>query len=275
MVMVLVIVVAALVIIIVVVMVMVLVIVVAALVIIVVIVMVMVLVCVAHHFVGAQQALGALDHVQHLLAGELVPGGGDDAGVGVVLPQQVDALLDALLGGVLGAAEDDGLGVFDLVDEELAEVLGVHAALADIGNGGAALEGDFVAVHHVHHHAADVGELAHAGGFDDDAVGMIGADQLVQRAAEVAHQRAADAAGVQLGDLDAGIAHEAAVHADLAVFVLQQYHLLALEGAAQQLLDQRGLACAEETGNDIDLRHDVFTCPVHYSSIVAFYTILS
>ena len=180
----------------------------------------------------------------------------------VVLPQEVDALLDALLGGVLGAAEDDGLGVLDLVDEELAEVLGVHAALADIGNGGAALEGDFVAVHHVHHNAADVGELAHAGGLDDDAVGMIGIDQLVQRAAEVAHQRAADAAGVQLGDLDAGIAHEAAVHANLAVFILQQNHLFIAERAAQQLLDQRGLARAEETGNDIDLRHDLLTCPV-------------
>ena len=232
---------------------------VAALVIMVVMVM---LVGMAHHLVGAQQALGALDHIQHLRAGELIPGRGDDAGVRVVLPQEVDALLDALLGGVLGAAEDDGLGVLDLVDEELAEVLGVHAALADIGNGGAALEGDFVAVHHVHHNAADVGELAHTGGLDDDAVGMIGIDQLVQRAAEVAHQRAADAAGVQLGDLDAGIAHEAAVHANLAVFILQQNHLFIAERAAQQLLDQRGLARAEETGNDIDLRHDLLTCPV-------------
>ena len=238
---------------------MVLMVVIAALVI---VVMMMVLVGVAHDLVGAQQALGTLDHVQHLRTGELIPGRGDDAGVLVVLPQQVDALLDALLRGVLGAAEDDGLGVFDLIDEELAEVLGIHAALADIGNGGAALKGDFVALHHVHHHAADVGELAHAGGLDDDAVGMIGVDQLVQRAAEVAHQRAADAAGVQLGDLDAGIAHEAAVNADLAVFVLQQNHLFAAERAAQQLLDQRGLARAEETGNDIDLRHDLLTCPV-------------
>ena len=235
--------------------------VVAAALVIVIMVMV-VLMGMAHHLVGAQQALGALDHVQHLLAGEFIPGRGDDAGVFVVLAQKVDALLDALLSGVLGAAEDDGFGVFDLIDEEFAEVPGIHAALADIGNGGAALEVDFVAVHHVHHHAADVGQLAHAGGLDDDAIGMIGIDQLVQRAAEVAHQRAADAAGVQFGDLDAGIAHEAAVHADLAVFVLQQNHLFTLEGAAQQLFNQRGLACAEETGNDIDLRHDSLTCPV-------------
>ena len=108
---------------------------------------------------------------------------------------------------------------------------------------------------HVVHHAADVRELAHAGGLDQDAVGMVGIDQLAQGLGEVAHQRAADAAGVQLGDLYAGILHEAAVDADLAVLVLQQHDLLALEGAVQQLLDQRGLARAQEAGNNVDLGH--------------------
>ena len=110
-------------------------------------------------------------------------------------------------------------------------------------------------VHQIHHGAADVGELAHAGGLDDDAVGMIGVHQLVQCGLKVAHQRAADAAGIQFGNLDAGIAHEAAVHADLAVFVFQQNDLLVIERAAEQFFDQRGFARAQEAGYNVDFGH--------------------
>ena len=250
---------AALVIIVVVVVMLMLMVVTAAALVIIVVVVVM-LVVVLHDLLGTQQARRALNHVQHLRGGQLVPGGGDDAGMLVVAAQQLHAFFNALPGRGLGAAEDDGFRVFDLINEELAEILGVHAALAHVRDGGAALEGNLVFLHQIQHHAADIGELAHAGGLDDDAVGMIGIHQLVQRAAEVAHQRAADAAGIQLGDLDAGIAHEAAVHADLAVFIFQQHDLFVSKGAAQELLDQRRLAGAQKTGNNIDLRH--FVSPV-------------
>ena len=51
---------------------------------------------------------------------------------------------------------------------------------------------------------------------------------LPQRLAEVAHQGAADAAGVHLGDLDAGVLEKAAVNADLTELIFDQNDLLRL-----------------------------------------------
>ena len=223
-----------------------------------VIVIVMVLVIVVVRLgqvVQRQQERGVLDGLQHRGRVQLVPGRGDDARLFVVLAQQGHALFDLFGLGQLGAAEYDGLGALDLVDEELAEVVGVHAALAHVRHGGAAGQLDLVGLGHVVHHAPDVGQLADAGGLDQYAVGVVGIDQLAQGLREVAHQRAADAAGVQLGDLYAGLLHEAAVDAHFAVLVLQQHDLFTLERAAQQLFDQRGLAGSEKAGDDVYLCH--------------------
>ena len=106
------------------------------------------------------------------------------------------------------------------------------------------------------HGAADIAQLANAGGLHDQAFRMIGIDQIVDGLLEIARQGAADAAAVQLGDGDAGILHEAAVHAHFAVFIFQQDHFFALHGARDQLFDQRGFARAQETGNDVDFYHN-------------------
>ena len=203
----------------------------------------------------AEQTLGAFDHLEQLIGGQLVPRGRDDAGVRVVAAQQLYTFFDAILAGGLRAAEDDGFGIFDLVNEEFAEVARIHAAFANVRHGGATLERQRVILHQLRNDLANVGELAHAGGLDDDAVGIIFFDQFSQRPVEIAHQRAADAAGVQLGDLDAAVLHEAAVHAHFAVFVFQQYHFFIFQRAAQQLFDERGFARAEETGNNVDFCH--------------------
>ena len=68
-------------------------------------------------------------------AADLIPRGGDDARLGVVLTQQRDDGLQLLLAHALRAAEQDGAGVFNLVEEEFAEVLDIHAALARIRDG--------------------------------------------------------------------------------------------------------------------------------------------
>ena len=202
----------------------------------------------------------ALHRGEDLRAGQLVPRRGDDAGLGVVLAQERDGGLELLLRHLLRAGEQDGAGVFDLVEEELAEVLDVHAALHRVRDRhkAAHLRLGNVLLHALDR-ADDVGELAHAARLDEDAVGMILVDHLAQRDAEIAHQRAADAAGVHLGDLDAGLLHEAAVDADLAEFVFNQDDLLAGKGLGQQLLDERRLARAEKAGKNIDLCHDAST----------------
>ena len=205
-----------------------------------------------------------LDDLQHHLSRQLVPGGGDDAHAGMGLLDQAAALLHAVSGEHLGAAEDDGIGGLDLIQEELAEVLHVHAGLAGVHDGRAAGDFHFGMIGlALLHRSDDLAQLANAAGLDDQAVGVVLRDQLVHGLLEVAHQGAADAAGVQLIHDDTGILHERAVHAHVAVLVLQQDDLLALDGS-QQLLDQSRLARAQEAGNNIDLDH------VHISISIIF-----
>ena len=81
---------------------------------------------------------------------------------------------------------------------------------------------------------------------------MVGLDHLLQCLAEVADQRAADAARVQLVDLNASLAHKAAVDADFAEFVLNQDDFLARESLLDELLDKGGFARTEEAGENVD-----------------------
>ena len=94
-----------------------------------------------------------------------------------------------------------------------------------------------------------------AGRLDQDAVGRILRNDLLERAAEIAHQRAADAAGVHLRDLDAGLLQKAAVNADLAELILDQDELLAVIGLLDHLFDQSRFARAEKAGININFRH--------------------
>ena len=206
------------------------------------------------HLLG--EAVILLHSGKNLRAGEIIPRGSDDAGLFIVLAQQGDRCLKFLLRHLLRTAKQDGAGILDLIEEELAEVLDIHAALHRVRNGDKAAH---LHIGHILLHALDgaddVGKLAHAGRLDENAVGMILIDHLAQRLAEIAHEGAADAAGVHLGHLDAGLLHEAAVDTDLAKLIFNQDDLLACERLFEQLLDQRGLARAEEAGENINLRH--------------------
>lgn len=151
--------------------------------------------------------LGAADHVSQLFgervlllhgledlcAGELVPRRRDDDGVLIVLAQQGHGGSQLLLGDGAGAAENDGGGGLDLVRVEFTEILQIDLALRGICHGDEAAERDAL-VRNALYSTDDVAELADAGRLDEDAVGMIVGDDLLQRAAEVADERAADAA---------------------------------------------------------------------------------
>ena len=193
-----------------------------------------------------QQESGIFDGFQHLGRIEFIPRSSDDAGLFIVLPEQGDALFDAVFACILGTAENDGFGIFDLVDEEFAEVAGVDPALADVGNGGAACQLHIMGLRDIVDNLADIGELADAGRLNENAVRMVGIDQFCKGFVEIAHQRAADTAGIELGHLNACVLHEAAVDADFAVFIFKEHQLFAFKSAVQKLLDQRGLTCAEE-----------------------------
>ena len=87
---------------------------------------------------------------------------------------------------------------------------------------------------------------------------MILRNQVINRLLEVAHQRAADAAGIEFIDDDARILHKAAIHADFAIFIFQQDDFFLRNAARQQLLDERRFARAQKTRNNVDLNHSCF-----------------
>ena len=194
----------------------------------------------------------AVHHGHDLTAVQLGPVGRDDGGGGVFGLQQRHGRLDLFFAGGAGAAEDDAGGMADLIVVKLAEVLHIQLDLAHVGHGHKAVEKDGQAFGHALHRAGHIGQLAHARRLDQNAVGVVGFHHLFQRLAEIADQAAADAAGVQLVDLDAGLPHKAAVDADLAEFVLDQHQLLAGEGFLDQLFDERGFAGAQKAGKYVD-----------------------
>ena len=226
----------------------------AFLIIMVVVVMVMVLMLLLQLCQLLGQGRLALQSVKDLLTGELAPGGGDDGGSGIVLSQHGHGGVQLCLGNGIGPGQDDGGSGFDLVVVELAEVLHVDLHLTGVHHchgiaQGHGFAGDLV------HGTDHIGQLAHAGGLNDDPVGIILLDHLGQGLAKVAHQGAADTAGVHLGDVNARILEEAAVNTDLAELVLNEHQFLTLVGLLDHLLDQSGFTGSEETGININFCH--------------------
>ena len=123
-----------------------------------------------------------------------------------------------------------------LILEKLTEVLEVHLGLERVNNGYKAVQLNLEV--RVLYRSDNVRQLADAGRLDQDAVRMVLVHNIVQRLAEVANQRAADAACVHLVYNNAGILEEAAVNADLTELVLDQNNLLTLERIGQQTLDE-------------------------------------
>ena len=195
-----------------------------------------------------------LHRLENLCAGELIPRGGNDGGVLVVLAQQSDAGFKLFGLNTVRAAQNDGVCVLDLVVIELAEVLHVHFALVCIGNGGEAIQRNVFHVQ-VLHGTDHIAQLAYAGRLDQNAVRVVGLQHLTQRLAEVAHKAAADAALAHLGDFNAGVLQKAAVNGNLAELIFDEDELFALKSFGDQFADQRGFACAEEAGKNIDFRH--------------------
>ena len=196
----------------------------------------------------------ALHRLNQLSAGELVPGSGHDGCLVIVLPDQRHGSIQLCLRRRIGTGQNDGGCGFDLIVVELTEVLHIDLHLAGIADSHGVAQSHILA-HNLLHSADHIGQLAHAGGLDDHPVGMILGDDLLKSLAEVAHQAAADAAGVHFGNVDTGILQEAAINTDLAKLILDQHQLLTLVSFLNHLLDQGRLACAEKTGVNINFCH--------------------
>ena len=189
-----------------------------------------------------------------LLTCQLIPGGGDDGGAVIQLTEQFHALMKLFILDVVRAGEHDAVGVFHLIIEEFAEILHIHLTLVCIYDGGIAVEHQIVGVD-ILNCLDDVGELAYAGGLDEDAVRRVFRQDFFQRFAEVAYETAADTAGVHFRYFDACILQKTAVDADFAEFVFDKNQLFSAESFGDEFFDECGFACAQETRENIDLCH--------------------
>jgi hypothetical protein len=164
----------------------------------------------------------AFHGLQKLRTGQFVPGSNYQGSLRIVFSQERHSGVQFDLGNGIGAGQNDGGSGLDLIVIELAEVLHIDLDLAGIGNGHSIAQ-LHILIGHLLNGSDHIAEFANAGGLDDDTLGGILLDDLGQRLAEIAHQAAADAAGIHLGNVDTGILQETAINADLAELILDQH----------------------------------------------------
>ena len=202
---------------------------------------------------GSQRSLTCHGR-QDLRSFQFTPTGRDDGSVRIMLPEEGHGGIQLGLGDHIGTGHDNSGGRFNLIVIELAKVLHIDLDLTGIHNRHCIAQfhiGTGNLLNRSHH----IGQLAHTGGLNDDPVRGIFRNHLLQSLAEIAHQTAADAAGVHLGNVNAGILQETAIDTDLAEFILDQHQLLACVGLLDHFLDQRGLTGTQKTGININFCH--------------------
>ena len=189
-----------------------------------------------------------------LRTGQFSQRGRDNGSIGIMLFEHLHSGIQLLLRYRIGTGQNDTTCGFNLIVIKFAEVLHVDLYLVCIHNRNGTAQLHILAGNLLHR-ADHIGELANAGGLNDNAVRMILVNDLGQRTAEVANQAAANTAGVHLSDVDARLLQEAAVNTDLAKLILDQHQAFALVAFGDHLLDQCGLTGTQKTGVNINFCH--------------------
>ena len=192
---------------------------------------------------------------QNLSAIQLIPRSSNDHRLLILLTDHRNAGGQLILRHIGRAAEHDAAGVSNLIVVEFSKVLHIYTALGGICNGCKAVQLHIVGFH-LFHRIDHIAELAYTRRFDKNAVGAILYQHLLQSLGEIAHQTAANAAGVHLGNLNARLFHKAAVDSDLTKLVFDKHQLLPCIRLSDQFFDQRGLAGTQKAGKHINLGHN-------------------
>ena len=186
----------------------------------------------------------ALHDIKHILSIQIIPWGGDDAGIRIEFMDDIAVCGNDSLRAHLGAGKDDGIGRDDLIIEELLEVLMIDLTALGIHNRAVAVDRKtFYALDD----PEDIGQLADTGRFNDDSVRMVLVQYLVERGLEITLQRAADTAAIDFIDDNAGFIEKSAVNTDFTELIFYKDNLLSLEYIFNQFLNQRCFASAEKT----------------------------
>ena len=199
--------------------------------------------------------------MEDFLTVNLLPWGGDEDGIGILLSDESNAIGEFTLGGLTGVREDDRGCVLNLVVVELAKVLHIHFALVDIDNNGVGAKLCIGAVNTLYR-LDNVGELSDTRGLNDDAVGMKFVKHTAKCGGKITDKRAADTARIHLGNLDASITEEAAVNTDFAKLVFDKDEFFTDISLGDEFFYESGLSRTEKAGKNIYFRH------FHFSAVM-------
>ena len=210
----------------------------------------------------------ALHGIDHLLTGQFFPGRGNDGSNLIQLTDQFHSFIQLGRSDTAGTGKDDGGSGLDLVVVELAEILAVYLDLVGVRHSHSIAERHFC-IGDLVDSGDHIRQLTNTGGFDDDPVGMIFSNHLLQSLAEIAHKAAADTAGVHFGNVDAGFLQETAIDADLTELIFNEHQFLALIALSDHLFDERSLTGAKEAGINIDFSHSMHLLYKIFQFIIA------
>ena len=196
----------------------------------------------------------ALHSLQQLGSSELIPRSGHQCSLTVVLPQQCYGCVQLTLSNGIGAGQNNGTGSFNLIIVEFTKILHIDLHLASI------CHSNRKAQHHIVrgnllHSRHNIGQLAYTGGFDNHPIRMELFDNLLQCLAKIAHQATANATGIHLGNIDAGILQKAAVNADFTKLVFNQHQFLTGVSLLNHLFNQGRLSGTQKATVNINFCH--------------------
>ena len=105
----------------------------------------------------------------------------------VVSLNKRERLLELCLCCIIGMAENNTAGIFNLIAEELTKVLHIHLTLVHVNNNGKAIERHILKLR-IFHRLDNVAELSNARGLDYHAIGRILVYDLPKRLAEISNE---------------------------------------------------------------------------------------
>ena len=216
------------------------------------------------------ERIGLLHGGQDRAARDLAPGRRNERRAGIVLTKDRNRIGKTGIRDAIGMRKDDASGVLDLIAEELTEVFHIHLAFSGVNDRRCGVKDDLIRAD-VANGTDNVTELTDTRRLDQNTVGRKLCEHLFKCVAEIADEAAADAAGIHFGDLDARVAHKAAVDADLSELVFDQNELFAVIRLCNQLFDQGRFTCTEKARKNVNFRH--FSCPLYKTNFILKYYI--
>ena len=167
--------------------------------------------------------------------------GGNDVGLPIYFPDNLDRFLDFCFARLIGAGHQDAICVLDLIHVELGKVSAIELALGAIHHGNAGIHRNGLVANSVYRRN-HVGKLSHTRGFNQNPIGGITFDGFLQGQGKITHQAAANTTGNHFGNLDPCILQKSAVYANFTKLIFDQNQLFPLEHFTDESFNKGGLS---------------------------------